>query len=117
MEKPRGFIHWTNNHPDHREAGLLVIGRVKIPVAVFIVTWLIALACFVGYGVVGSFTHPINPDGAAYGWDFMPMWFFLGISFVLVGVVVLVTQAGKFFRWIAAYFKTAQRDLDIRDGY
>lgn len=109
MEKPKAFVHLSFTSEFY--AGLLHVGRLRIPLSVvysFVVAVVLGL---IAYGVYGLFTLPGDPDpyyasGYAPNWsNFIYLAFLVGAA-VAVYVVLLIIQ---YIAWVVERFRTAQR--------
>ncbi len=107
--KPRGRIYWTNDHPKHDEVGVLVVGRVKIPVQFFLVTSGFLGVVFFFYGFIWGLVNK-HADGTGNIGGFLPLGILIGL-WALVGLILLLTKGvAALFRWLAVYFREAQME-------
>lgn len=112
MEKPKGFVHVT--FPSEFDAGVLHVGRLRIPISVIYTVLGFITAGFVAYGIYGMFTLPmvyredyVNQEAPDIAY-FVYTLYWLG---AVAGVVLLMLMV-KYFAWVGERFRTASR-LDI----
>ena len=108
MDKPKGRVYWTAKHVKHDEAGVLVVGRIVIPMIIVYLTALVGAGVLAVYGVIAS---PKGEKMRIVEWSgFIPLAWYVAIVF---GIFVLVS-AGIFISWIAKTIREAQSGLDKR---
>ncbi len=94
MEKPKKFIHWTNDHRVFRDAGLIRIGRFGIPVRFLFLLYGILIAVKATIAIIGASNDPDNQDKFSYNNDWSYIWDFLWVLAPVGGFIALALLVG-----------------------
>lgn len=89
MEKPKKFIHWTNDHQVFRDAGLIRIGRLGIPMRFLFLLYGILIVVKASIGIAGATGDPLNQDNISSNNNWVYMWDFLWVLAPLGGIIAL----------------------------
>ena len=89
MDKPKKFIHWTNDHKVFDEAGIVRIGRVGIPVRFLILLYGLFAAYKAVSAIIGASTDPKNSDLVSSNNNWSYLWDFLWVLSPVGGLIVL----------------------------
>lgn len=107
--RTRPFIYWTNKHTVYDEAGVLVIGHVKIPMAFLYGAWAIIGGLLLVLGVWGVFAA-VDPQPGDYDYSYRYELFkYFGYWAASSVVLAISVGVGAFIAWAIRAFKIAQK--------
>lgn len=106
MDKPKGRVYWTDKHIKHDEAGVLVVGRIVIPMIILYISALVGAGLLTIYGFIAS---PKNEEMKITSWSgFIPLGWYVAI----IAIIAALVGASMFVSWIAKTIREAQSGLD-----